>query len=46
MLAMKLRAEWCESDVQFQFRLEIARVFVLSGLERVLIASQFRLEAM
>jgi len=31
--------------VQFQFRLEIARVFVLSELERVLIVSQFRLEA-
>ena len=32
--------------MQFQFRLEIARVFVLSKLQRVLIVSQFRLEAL
>jgi hypothetical protein len=43
---MKLRAERCQSDLQFQFRLEIARVFVLCELERVLNESQFRLETM
>jgi hypothetical protein len=42
---MKLRAEPCESDEQFRFRLEIALVFVLSELERVLNVNQFRLEA-
>jgi len=43
---MKSRAEPGESDVQFQFRLEIERSFVLSELGRVLNVRQFRLEAM
>jgi hypothetical protein len=43
---MKLPAEPCEPDVQFQFRLELARLFVLTELERVLNVSRFRLEAM